>query len=118
MWRLPVSMQRAMASRLRPSERSRQDHSCEGQSRPLRTGQGGQCHRLAAATLQLRYLQTLTEIAVEKTRHHLPLPIDLVGEFSARGSGLWTISLTNQAIGRGKMIVDVLSTRISVRVWR
>ena len=81
---LPQSMQRAMA-RQAEAERERRakvihaDGEFEASERLAAAGDVMSQH---AATLQLRYLQTLTEIAVEKNSTILfPMPIDILSAF-------------------------------------
>ncbi len=78
---LPVTMQRAMAKQAE-AEREKRAKVIHAQGELLASTQLAQAAAVIAsqpAALQLRYLQTLTEIAVEKNSTIVfPLPIDLV----------------------------------------
>ena len=86
---LPPEMQRAMAQAGRGRAReAREDHPRRGRVR----GRRRSCPRRPRssssqpATLQLRYLQTLTEIATEKNSTIVfPLPIDLITDVPDEG---------------------------------
>jgi regulator of protease activity HflC (stomatin/prohibitin superfamily) len=84
---LPQEMQRAMA---RQAEAEREKRAkiihAEGELQAsAKLSEAGAVIAREPVTLQLRYLQTLTEIAVEKNSTILfPLPIDLLRAFSAR----------------------------------
>ena len=85
---LPSSMQRAMA---RQAEAEREKRAkiihADGEAQAaLKITEAAQILDRSPAALQLRYLQTLTEIAVEKNSTILfPLPIDLVRPFLEMG---------------------------------
>lgn len=78
---LPSTMQRAMAKQAE-AEREKRAKVIHAQGELLASTQLAQAAAVIGsqpATLQLRYLQTLTEIAVEKNSTIIfPLPIDLV----------------------------------------
>ena len=87
---LPQSMQRAMA---RQAEAEREKRAkiihASGEFEASRT-LANAAHTIssAPAAIQLRYLQTLTEIAAEKNSTIIfPLPIDLINLFTNRGRG-------------------------------
>ena len=81
---LPSSMQRAMAKQAE-AEREKRAKIIHAEGELQASAQLAQAARMIAsqpATLQLRYLQTLTEIAVEKNSTIIfPLPLDLVEPF-------------------------------------
>jgi len=81
---LPVEMQRAIA-RQAEAERERRAKviHAEGEYQAAdRLGAAADIFSKNAATLQLRYLQTLTEIAAEKNSTIVfPLPLDLIQPF-------------------------------------
>ena len=85
---LPQEMQRAMA---RQAEAEREKRAkiihAEGELQAsARWSEAGAIIAREPVTLQLRYLQTLTEIAAEKNSTILfPLPIDIMRAFMARG---------------------------------
>jgi regulator of protease activity HflC (stomatin/prohibitin superfamily) len=78
---LPATMQRAMAKQAE-AEREKRAKVIHAQGELLASAQLAQAAAVIAsqpAALQLRYLQTLTEIAVEKNSTIIfPLPIDLI----------------------------------------
>ena len=86
---LPQEMQRAMA---RQAEAEREKRAkiihAEGELQAsAKLSEAGAVIAREPVTLQLRYLQTLTEIAVEKNSTILfPLPIDLLRAFADRGA--------------------------------
>jgi regulator of protease activity HflC (stomatin/prohibitin superfamily) len=86
---LPQEMQRAMA---RQAEAEREKRAkiihAEGELQAsAKLSEAGAVIAREPVTLQLRYLQTLTEIAVEKNSTILfPLPIDLMRAFIDRGA--------------------------------
>ena len=86
---LPQEMQRAMA---RQAEAEREKRAkiihAEGELQAsAKLSEAGAVIAREPVTLQLRYLQTLTEIAVEKNSTILfPLPIDLIRAFIDRGA--------------------------------
>jgi regulator of protease activity HflC (stomatin/prohibitin superfamily) len=81
---LPVEMQRAMA-RQAEAERERRAKviAAEGEFQASqKLAEAAAVMETQPMTLQLRYLQTLTEISSEKTTHTvIPLPIDLIRAF-------------------------------------
>src|SRR5574340_1093916 len=78
---LPASMQRAMAKQAE-AEREKRARIIHAEGERQASAQRAQAANISGsqpATLKLRYLQTLTEIAVEKNSTIIfPLPIDLV----------------------------------------
>jgi regulator of protease activity HflC (stomatin/prohibitin superfamily) len=86
---LPQSMQRAMA-RQAEAEREKRAKIIHAQGEydaAERLSEAAKIIGAEPATLQLRYLQTLTEIAAEKNSTIIfPLPIDLVNAFLATQS--------------------------------
>lgn len=84
---LPQEMQRAMA-RQAEAEREKRAKIIHAEGELQASAKLSEAAAVIArepVTLQLRYLQTLTEIAVEKNSTILfPLPIDLLRAFSAR----------------------------------
>src|SRR5436309_10208690 len=87
---LPADMINAM-SRQAQAERERRAKviHAEGEfEAAARLAEAGAAMAAEPATLQLRYLQTLTEIASERNSTVVfPIPIDLINMFIARGSG-------------------------------
>src|SRR5947199_944675 len=81
---LPTTMQRAMAKQAE-AEREKRANVIHAQGELLAStqlAQAAQVIGLQPAALQLRYLQTLTEIAVEKNSTIIfPLPIDILEPF-------------------------------------
>jgi regulator of protease activity HflC (stomatin/prohibitin superfamily) len=78
---LPEAMQRAMA---RQAEAEREKRAkiihAEGEYQAAETlAKAGHIIATEPVTLQLRYLQTLTEMAGERNSTIIPLPIDIVG---------------------------------------
>jgi regulator of protease activity HflC (stomatin/prohibitin superfamily) len=81
---LPVSMQRAMAKQAEAEreKRAKVIHAEGELQASAQLAQAAQMIGSQPATLQLRYLQTLTEIAVEKNSTIIfPLPLDLIEPF-------------------------------------
>jgi len=81
---LPSSMQRAMAAQAEAErERRAKIIHAEGEFQAAeKLAQAGKVIGQEPTTLQLRYLQTLTEIATEKTNTLVfPLPLDLISAF-------------------------------------
>jgi regulator of protease activity HflC (stomatin/prohibitin superfamily) len=82
---LPLNMQRAMAKQAEAEREKRAKIiAAEGELQASRQlGEAAAIIGREPATLQLRYLQTLTEIAVEKNSTIIfPLPIDLIEPFA------------------------------------
>src|SRR5205807_8319882 len=78
---LPVTMQRAMAKQAEAEreKRAKVIHAEGELQASAQLAQAAQMIGSQPATLQLRYLQTITEIAVEKNSTIIfPLPIDLI----------------------------------------
>jgi len=88
---LPATMQRAMAAQAEAErERRAKIIHAEGELQASeKLAQAGAVIGKEPTTLQLRYLQTLTEIATEKTNTLVfPLPLDLLSAFiSSRKEG-------------------------------
>ena len=84
---LPESMQRAMAKQAE-AEREKRAKVIHAEGEALaaqRLSEAAAIINSQPATLQLRYLQTLTEIATEKNSTIIfPLPIDLIRPFFAK----------------------------------
>ena len=81
---LPHTMQRAMAAQAEAErERRAKIIHAEGEFQAAeKLAQAGNVIAKEPTTLQLRYLQTLTEIATEKTNTLVfPLPLDLLTAF-------------------------------------
>ena len=81
---LPSSMQRAMAAQAEAErERRAKIIHAEGELQAsVKLAEAGKIIGAEPTTLQLRYLQTLTEIATEKTNTLVfPLPLDLFSAF-------------------------------------
>ncbi len=91
---LPATMQRAMAKQAE-AEREKRAKIIHAEGEFQASTQLAQAANIIAAqpsTLQLRYLQTLTEIAVEKNSTIIfPLPLDLIEPF---------LSIARNAAGR------------------
>ncbi len=86
---LPQSMQRAMA-RQAEAERERRAKviNADGEFQAAqRLADAGEIMATQPMTLQLRFLQTLTEVASEKNSTIVfPVPIDLIQMFMGQGS--------------------------------
>jgi regulator of protease activity HflC (stomatin/prohibitin superfamily) len=84
---LPVEMQRAMA-RQAEAEREKRAKIIHAEGELQASDKLSQAARIMAAepiSIQLRYLQTLTEIGTEKNSTIIfPLPIDLIASFTNR----------------------------------
>jgi regulator of protease activity HflC (stomatin/prohibitin superfamily) len=81
---LPATMQRAMAAQAEAErERRAKIIHAEGELQAsVKLAEAGKIIGAEPTTLQLRYLQTLTEIATEKTNTLVfPLPLDLLSAF-------------------------------------
>ena len=87
---LPSDMVRAMA-RQAEAERERRGKVIHAQGEfeaSKRLAEAGAVMAAEPVTLQLRYLQTLTEIASEKNSTIIfPIPVDLIQMFMKNGSG-------------------------------
>lgn len=86
---LPESMQRAMA-RQAESEREKRAKviHAEGEYQAAQTlADAAKIISSEPAALQLRYLQTLTEIAGERSSTIIPLPLDIIGILKDRITG-------------------------------
>ncbi len=86
---LPETMKRSMAAQAEAErERRAKIIHADGEFQASeRLAQAGAIIAREPATLQLRYLQTLTEIAAEKNSTIIfPLPIDLISMFMNRGA--------------------------------
>ena len=87
---LPSAMQRAMAAQAEAErERRAKVIHAEGELQASKKlAEAGKVIGAEPTTLQLRYLQTLTEIATEKTNTLVfPLPMDLMRAFLGKGKG-------------------------------
>jgi len=83
---LPEAMQRAMA-RQAESEREKRAKVIHAEGEYLASQTLANAAEIISsqpAALQLRYLQTLTEIAGEKSSTIIPLPVDILGAFVDR----------------------------------
>lgn len=87
---LPQTMQRAMAKQAEAEreKRAKVIHASGEFEASKQLAEAAEIIGRQPATLQLRYLQTLTEIAVEKNSTIIfPLPIDIITEFMGSISG-------------------------------
>jgi regulator of protease activity HflC (stomatin/prohibitin superfamily) len=87
---LPQSMQRAMAAQAEAErERRAKIINAEGEYQASeRLAEAGRILAATPATLQLRYLQTLTEVASEQQSTIVfPVPIDLISAFLPAAAG-------------------------------
>ncbi len=87
---LPTEMQRAMARQAEAEREKRAKiiHAAGESEASLKLAEAAEVIGKHPVTLQLRYLQTLTEIATEKNSTIIfPLPIDLLRAFSERFGG-------------------------------
>jgi len=85
---LPVEMQRAMARQAEAEREKRAKiiHAAGELEASVKLAEAAEIISKNAVTLQLRYLQTLTEISAEKNSTIVfPLPMDLVNAFLDRG---------------------------------
>ena len=85
---LPVEMQRAMARQAEAEREKRAKiiHAAGELEASVKLAEAAEIISKNAVTLQLRYLQTLTEISAEKNSTIIfPLPMDLVNAFLDRG---------------------------------
>ncbi len=100
---LPSSMQRAMAKQAE-AEREKRAKIIHAEGELQASAQLAQAAKVIGsepATLQLRYLQTLTEIAVEKNSTVIfPLPIDLIGPLLNLGQSRETTAETKNGYER------------------
>jgi regulator of protease activity HflC (stomatin/prohibitin superfamily) len=86
---LPESMQRAMA---RQAEAEREKRAkiihAEGEKQAAASlAEAGDALAASPASLQLRYLQTLVEVASEQNATILPIPLDIIRMFTGLGNG-------------------------------
>ncbi|MDH3255899.1 MAG: SPFH domain-containing protein, partial [Acidobacteriota bacterium] len=84
---LPQEMQRAMARQAEAEreKRSKIIHADGEKQASVALAQAAEAFSANPVTLQLRYLQTLTEIASEKNSTILfPVPIDIMKAFSSK----------------------------------
>ena len=87
---LPQTMQRAMAKQAEAEreKRAKVIHASGEFEASKQLAEAAEVIGREPATLQLRYLQTLTEIAVEKNSTIIfPLPIDIISTFTEFMSG-------------------------------
>jgi len=85
---LPVEMQRAMAKQAEAEREKRAKiiHAAGELEASVKLAEAAEIIAKNAVTLQLRYLQTLTEISAEKNSTIIfPLPMDLISAFLGRG---------------------------------
>lgn len=85
---LPVEMQRAMAKQAEAEREKRAKiiHAAGELEASVKLAEAAEIIARNAVTLQLRYLQTLTEISAEKNSTIIfPLPMDLINAFLGRG---------------------------------
>lgn len=85
---LPVEMQRAMAKQAEAEREKRAKiiHAAGELEASVKLAEAAEIISKNAVTLQLRYLQTLTEISAEKNSTIIfPLPMDLISAFLGRG---------------------------------
>jgi regulator of protease activity HflC (stomatin/prohibitin superfamily) len=86
---LPESLQRVM-SRQAEAEREKRAkiiHADGERIASFALAEAGERLACAPASLQLRYLQTLTEMAGEKNATILPIPLDIIRQFSTALNG-------------------------------
>lgn len=87
---LPESMRRSMATQAE-AERERRAKIIHAEGELQASQKLSEAAKIITGepgTLQLRYLQTMTEIATEKSNIIIfPIPIDLISAFLNRGSG-------------------------------
>jgi regulator of protease activity HflC (stomatin/prohibitin superfamily) len=87
---IPENMQRAIAKQAE-AERERRAkiiHAAGEFEASTKLAQAAQVLQTQPASMQLRYLQTLTEIGVEKnTTIVFPLPVDFISQWILKGSG-------------------------------
>ena len=87
---LPDTMKRSMAAQAEAErERRAKVIHADGEFQAAKQlAEAGKIIATEPATLQLRYLQTLTEIATEKTNTLVfPLPLDMITAFMEKGKG-------------------------------
>jgi regulator of protease activity HflC (stomatin/prohibitin superfamily) len=80
---LPESLQRAMA-RQAEAEREKRAKIIHAEGEKIASeslAQAGERLAMAPGSLQLRYLQTLVEMAGEKNATIIPIPLDLINQF-------------------------------------
>ncbi len=85
--RLPVNMQRAMATEAEATREARAKViSAEGEQKAsIALKEAADVIHQSPVALQLRYLQTLTHVAAEKNSTIIfPVPIEMLGQFSNR----------------------------------
>jgi regulator of protease activity HflC (stomatin/prohibitin superfamily) len=86
---LPESLQRVM-SRQAEAEREKRAKIIHAEGERIASGalaEAGERLASAPASLQLRYLQTLAEMAGEKNATILPIPLDIIREFATSING-------------------------------
>ncbi|MDP2718837.1 MAG: slipin family protein, partial [Dehalococcoidia bacterium] len=86
---LPQSMQRAMAARAEAErERRAKIIHADGEAQAAsRLAEAGKIIAADPTALQLRYLQTLTEISADKTNTIVfPLPMDMIKAFMPKST--------------------------------
>ena len=82
---LPDNMQRAMARQAEAEREKRAKiiHADGEKQASIALAEAGDTLAASPASLQLRYMQTLLEMAGEKNATILPIPLDLLREFSS-----------------------------------
>ena len=86
---LPETLQRAMA-RQAEAEREKRAKIIHADGERIASeslAQAGERLAAAPASLQLRYLQTLVEMAGEKNATILPIPLDIIRQFASAFNG-------------------------------
>ena len=86
---LPESMQRAMAKQAEAEREKRAKiiHAHGEQQAAKTLAEAAEIMQSQPVSLQLRYLQTLVEMAGEKNSTIIPLPVDIINAFSNIKSG-------------------------------
>jgi regulator of protease activity HflC (stomatin/prohibitin superfamily) len=86
---LPESMQRAMAKQAEAEREKRAKiiHAHGEQQAAKTLAEAAEIMQRQPVSLQLRYLQTLVEMAGEKNSTIIPLPVDIINAFSNIKSG-------------------------------
>ena len=82
---LPEEMRRAMARQAEAEREKRAKiiHANGEKEASVALAQAADTLSASPASLQLRYLQTLVEVASEQNSTILPIPIDIIREFAA-----------------------------------
>jgi regulator of protease activity HflC (stomatin/prohibitin superfamily) len=112
---LPVTMQRAMAKQAEAEREKRAKiiHASGELEASAQLAQAANIIGSQPATLQLRYLQTLTEIAVEKNSTIIfPLPIDLIEPLLGIAKNM---AATNAVDGHGERPLEISTQHLTPR---